>query len=92
VATAIGSVLGIEPFLGICLVGIWIGTVIIFKYSSGGALVAFLGFPILAFFLKGDYQLILFSLCILGLIVYGHTENIGRLMKGTEPKINPKST
>jgi len=88
VATAIGSVLGIEPFLGICLVGIWIGTVIIFKYSSGGALAAFLGFPILAFFLKGDFQLILFSLCILGLIVYGHTENIGRLIKGTEPKIN----
>ena len=88
VATALGSVLGIEPFLGICLVGIWIGTVIIFKYSSGGALAAFLGFPILAFFLKEDFQLILFSLCILGLIVYGHTENIGRLIKGTEPKIN----
>ena len=91
VATAIGSVLGIEPFLGICLVGIWIGTVIIFKYSSGGALVAFLVFPILAFFLKGDFQLILFSLCILGLIVYGHTENIERLMKGTETNINLKS-
>jgi len=91
VATALGSILGIEPFLGICLVGIWIGTVIIFKYSSGGALAAFLGFPILAFFLKGDFQLILFSLCIIGLIVYGHTENIARLMKGTEPKINLKS-
>ena len=86
VATALGSVLGIEPVLGGCLVGIWIGTVLIFKYSSGGALAAFLCFPMLSFFLVGDFQLIFFSFCILGLIIYGHTENISRLMKGTEPK------
>jgi glycerol-3-phosphate acyltransferase PlsY len=91
VATALGAILGIEPFLGFCLLGIWIGTVIIFKYSSGGALAAFFGFPILAFFLKGDMQLFLFSICILGIIVYGHAENIGRLIKGTEPKINRTS-
>ena len=88
VATALGSVFGIEPFLGSCLIGIWIVTVIIFKYSSGGALAAFLGFPILAFFLNGDFQFILFSLSVLGLIVYGHTENISRLINGTEPKMN----
>jgi glycerol-3-phosphate acyltransferase PlsY len=87
VATALGSVLGIEPVFGVCLVGIWIGTVLIFKYSSGGALAAFFGFPILAFIFNGDFQLILFSFSILGLIVYGHTENIARLMQGTEPKI-----
>lgn len=86
VATALGAVLGIEPFLGACLVGIWVGTVLIFKYSSGGALAAFLCFPILSFFLVGDFQLIFFSFCILGLIIYGHIENISRLMKGTEPK------
>jgi len=91
VATALGAILGIEPFLGFCLLGIWIGTVIIFKYSSGGALAAFLGFPILAYFLKGDMQLFLFSICILGFIIYGHAENIGRLIKGTEPKINRTS-
>jgi glycerol-3-phosphate acyltransferase PlsY len=88
VATALGSVLGIEPFLGFCLLGIWIGTVLIFKYSSGGALAAFLGLPILAYFLNEDFQFIIFSLCILGLIVYRHIENIGRLVKGSEPRIS----
>lgn len=92
VATGLGSVLGIEPVLGVCLFGIWIGTVILFKYSSGGALAAFFGFPILAYFFYGDFELILFSLCILGLIIYGHTENIARLLKGTEPKTNLIST
>jgi glycerol-3-phosphate acyltransferase PlsY len=88
VATGLGSVLGIEPFLGLCLFGIWIGTVIIFRYSSGGALAAFSSFPILSYFLNGDIELILFSLGVLGLIVYGHTENISRLLKGTESKMS----
>ncbi len=87
VATALGSVLGIEPVLGGCLFGIWIAAVLIFRYSSGGALAAFSGFPILAFFFTEDLHLVLFSLGILGLIVYGHTENITRLMNGTESKM-----
>ncbi len=87
VATGLGSVLGIEPFLGLCLFGIWIGTVMIFRYSSGGALAAFSSFPILAYFLNGDIELILFSLGVLGLIMYGHTDNISRLLKGTESKM-----
>ena len=92
VATALGAVLGIELILGLCLFGIWIGTVLIFRYSSGGALAAFASFPILAFFLNGDNQLLLFSFALLGLIVYGHTENIARLLKGTEPKMGQTST
>jgi len=92
VATALGAVLGIDPFLGVCLFGIWIVTVIVFRYSSGGALAAFSSFPILAYFLTEDVQLILFSLGVLGLIVYGHTENIARLLKGTESKMRLFST
>ncbi len=88
VATALGSVLGIEPVLGVCLFGIWIGAVLMFRYSSGGALSAFFCFPILAFLLYDDMQLVLFSLGILGLIVYGHTENIIRLKNGTESKMS----
>ncbi len=74
------------------MLGIWIGAVILFKFSSGGALAAFLGFPILAFVLRGDVPLVIFSFCILALIVYGHRENISRLAKGTEPKMTPFST
>ena len=92
VATALGSILGFEAILGLCLFGIWIGTVMVFKYSSGGALAAFASFPILAFLLFGDLPLTVFALCILGLIVYGHTENISRLIKGTESKMSLFST
>ena len=88
VATALGSVLGMEPLYGLCLFGIWIGAVLIFKYSSGGALATFIGFPFLTYFLNGELDFILFSLCVLGLIVYSHKENILRLANGTEPRMS----
>ena len=88
VATALGSVLGIELVLGLCLFGVWIGVVAVFRYSSGGALAAFACFPIFAFFLNQDVQLLMFSFGILVLIVYGHVQNISRLIKGTEPKMS----
>jgi len=87
VATGLGAVLGMESLVGLCLVGIWIGAVLVFKYSSGGALAAFIGFPFLAYFFKGELDFILFSLCVLGLILYSHQENIIRLVKGVEPKM-----
>ena len=31
VATALGSVLGLDAFLGVCLLGVWIGTALIFR-------------------------------------------------------------
>ena len=88
VATALGAVFGIEPILGVCLLGIWIGTVLIFQISSGSALAAFAGFPILSVIFYDDVPLVVFSCCILGLIVYGHIENISRLLNGTEPKMS----
>ncbi len=91
VATGLGSILGIDALLGLCLFGIWIGAVLIFKYSSGGALAAFSFFPIIGLLL-GDLQLSVFGLCVLGLIVYCHKENITRLVNGTEPKMSIFST
>ena len=88
VATALGSVLGLDALLGLCLLGVWIGTALIFRYSSGGALAAFSAFPILVFFLREDSYLLFFSLAVFGLIVFCHQENIARLLKGTESKMS----
>ena len=88
VATALGSVLGLDALLGICLLCVWIGTALIFRYSSGGALAAFSAFPLLVFFLREDSYLLFFSLAVFGLIVFCHQENIARLLKGTESKMS----
>ena len=87
VATALGSVLGVAPLIGLVLLLTWIGAVAVWRYSSGGALTAFALFPVLAVFVRPTSGFIIFSLVISGLIVIKHKGNIERLWKGTESKI-----
>jgi glycerol-3-phosphate acyltransferase PlsY len=92
VATALGAIVGIHPLIGLLLIVIWLGTVLGFRYSSGGALAAFGIFPLLAFFLTDDFSLCIFALTILGIIYWCHKDNIVRLIHGTESKMNLSSS
>jgi glycerol-3-phosphate acyltransferase PlsY len=87
VATALGSILGIHPLIGLLLVVVWLVTVFVFRYSSGGALATFGVFPILAFFLTDDIYFCIFSLCMMIMIFLCHKDNILRLIRGTESNI-----
>ncbi len=87
VATALGSVLGVAPLIGLLLILAWIGAVALWRYSSGGALTAFGLFPILAASLRPTAPFALFSVLMTVLIVIKHKENIERLWKGTERKM-----
>lgn len=90
VATALGSVLGVAPLIGLLLLLAWIGAVALWRYSSGGALTAFGLFPIIAALLRPSAAFMLFSLAITGLIVIKHKGNIERLWKGTESKMGER--
>lgn len=92
VATALGSVLGLSPSMGVLLLLIWIGTVAIWRYSSGGALAAFGMFPVVAMVNEQRQEFLLFSVVVSALIWYQHKDNIVRLWKGTESKIGQMKT
>ncbi len=87
VATALGSVLGVAPLIGFFLIFVWLGVVALWRYSSGGALIAFGLFPIIAAIVRPTGGFFLFSVLVSGLIVVKHKGNIERLWKGTESKI-----
>jgi acyl phosphate:glycerol-3-phosphate acyltransferase len=87
VATALGSVLGVAPLIGLLLLLAWIGAVALWRYSSGGALTAFGIFPILAVTLRPTAPFALFSVLVTSLIVIKHKGNIERLWRGTESKM-----
>lgn len=87
VATALGSVLGVAPLIGLMLLLTWLGAVAIWRYSSGGALAAFALFPLVAVALKPTVAFVLFSVIMSGFIVLKHKGNIERLLQGTESKI-----
>ena len=90
VATALGSVLGVAPLIGLLLLLAWIGAVALWRYSSGGALTAFGLFPIIAAFVRPTGPFMLFSLVVTGLIGIKHKGNIERLLKGTESRIGQR--
>jgi glycerol-3-phosphate acyltransferase PlsY len=87
VATGLGVLYGIHPFLGWMTTVIWGATVLISRYSSLGAIVAFGVLPLIALFFLPASLMLLFPLVLTGLILIRHTANIQRLRSGTEPKI-----
>lgn len=90
VATALGAVLGLSPSMGALLLLIWVGTVAIWRYSSGGALAAFGLFPVVAIVNEQRQEFLVFSIIVSALIWFKHKDNIVRLWKGTESKIGQK--
>lgn len=90
VATALGSVLGLSPSMGVLLLLIWVGTVAIWRYSSGGALAAFGLFPVVAIVNEQRQEFLIFSIIVSALIWFKHKDNIVRLWQGTEGKIGQR--
>lgn len=90
VATALGTVLGLSPSIGLLLLLIWLGAVAIWRYSSGGALAAFGCFPVVAIVNEQRQEFFVFSLIVSTLIWIKHKDNIVRLWNGTESKIGEK--
>ena len=91
VATALGSVLGLSPSIGILLLLIWLGAVAIWRYSSGGALAAFGLFPVVAIVNEQRQEFLIFAIVVSTLVWIKHKDNIVRLWKGTEGKIGHKT-
>ena len=90
VATALGSVLGVSPLIGLLLLLAWIGAVAMWRYSSGGALTAFGLFPLIAALIHPTIEFMLFSLAVSGLIAIKHKDNMERLRNGTESKMGER--
>jgi glycerol-3-phosphate acyltransferase PlsY len=95
VATGLGSFLMIAPKAVLIAAGVFVVVVLLFRYVSLGSILAVMAFPVLVWLLH-DYAsswlaLALMSLASL-LIVAKHSQNIRRLLAGTENRLGPRST
>ncbi|MEO6610336.1 MAG: glycerol-3-phosphate 1-O-acyltransferase PlsY [Aestuariivirga sp.] len=87
VATFIGILFALFWPLGIVFLGTWLGVALISKMSSPSALIASAAMPIVAWALgRNDLSLALLVFAIIIWIM--HRANIGRLLAGTESKID----
>ena len=90
VATYIGVLFGLWWPLGLAFIAVWLLTAFIFRISSLSALTAAALSPAAAWLL-GRAELIPY-LALLGAAIFlTHRENIVRLFRGREPRINLKS-
>ncbi|MEI8030695.1 MAG: glycerol-3-phosphate 1-O-acyltransferase PlsY [Comamonadaceae bacterium] len=95
VATACGVLLGFSWILGLAAGATWLIMAYFFRYSSLASLTAAVFAP--AYYVFGDgtawylSKAVLLSLCIMSLLlIYRHSLNIGRLIKGTESRLGKK--
>jgi acyl phosphate:glycerol-3-phosphate acyltransferase len=91
VATAAGVLLGIEPLLGLATLLTWAIIAFFFRYSSLAAIVAAVFAPFYQLLIWGGGPIAV-TVTIMGLLlVWRHSANIQKLLKGTESKIGQKA-
>ena len=95
VATALGVLLAINPFLGLATGLTWLIMAYFFRYSSLAAITAAVLLPV--YYILGDGlawyldKSVLLALSLISLLlIYRHLENISRLIKGTESRLGKK--
>lgn len=90
VATALGVLLGLNPWLGLATLATWLVVAYAFRYSSLAALVASVFAPFYYGLLFGfDAQLLAVAI-MSALLIYRHRKNISNLMTGKESRIGSK--
>ena len=90
VATALGVLLGINPWLGLATLATWLIIAYAFRYSSLAALVAALFAPFYYALLFGVDPILLAVIVMSVLLAYRHSQNIANLLAGKESKIGGK--
>ena len=90
VATALGVLLGLDPWLGLACLATWIATAAVFRSSSLAALAAAALAPIYAGLLMGWGDAALTVLALTLLLVYRHKSNLIKLVNGEEGRIGQK--
>ncbi|MBZ0158890.1 glycerol-3-phosphate 1-O-acyltransferase PlsY [Candidatus Methylomirabilis sp.] len=90
VATALGVLLALFAKIALLVVGVWLLTAAIFRYSSLAALVAGIASPVLVWALDGRPPYVGVTTVICCVILIRHRENLERLMAGKEGKIGQK--
>jgi glycerol-3-phosphate acyltransferase PlsY len=90
VATALGVLLGLNPWLGLATLVTWMVVAFAFRYSSLAALVAALFAPFYYGLLFGVEPQLFAVAAMSILLAWRHSANIGNLLAGKESRIGSK--
>lgn len=91
VATALGVLVGLDPWLGLACLATWLAMTLLFRISSLSALTAAVLAPVYAGLLLGWNNATMAVLVISLLLVYRHKSNLIKLISGQEARIGKRS-
>ena len=89
VATLFGMVLGIQPLVAVCCVGVFLLVLYLTRFVSLSSILASVAFPvfILVIFNEPEHLYRIFAIAVALLVLLTHQKNIGRLFRGDENKV-----
>lgn len=90
VATALGAILGLNFWVALCALGVWLLVFISTKISSLSALIAAVSAPIFLFLFDASSATVWAVIFMDILLIYRHKANIQRLLSGQEGKLKAK--
>ena len=97
VATALGVLMGVDAYLALAVCASWLIIAFFSRYSSLASLVAAVFAP--AYYVMGagiawylEKPVLLMMVVMAGFLFWRHSQNIARLLKGTESKLGGKKT
>ncbi len=89
VATVFGMVLGIQPIVAVCCVGVFLLVLYLTRFVSLSSILASVAFPvfILVIFNEPEHLYRVFAIAVALMVLLTHQKNITRLLKGSESKV-----
>jgi len=92
VATTLGAFLALRPVPALLCLGVWILVVVVTRFVSLGSILAVAVAPVVIYLSApaSDADLALILLAIAILVIGRHSDNLERLLKGTEPRVGGK--
>lgn len=90
VATTFGVILRLYPLAFLIYALIWILLVFTTRYVSLGSIIGSLSLPLTVYFRLFENKDIIFAALLSLFVIYTHRENIKRLLKGEENRMDPE--
>ena len=89
VASLFGMVLGIQPNVALCCVGVFILVLYLTRWVSLSSILASIAFPIFILFIFNEPEHLyrIFAVVVGLLVLLTHQKNIGRILRGSESKV-----
>lgn len=88
VASLFGMVLGIQPNVALCCVGVFILVLFLTRWVSLSSILASIAFPVFILFIFNEPEHLyrVFAIIVAMMVLLTHQKNIERLIKGSENK------